>query len=183
MRPRTRTLLPCLLLAALCGPAAALAQDYYTMSLSLMGGLGGSQDAEPGDSFGNTALQAEFSVLTMPQTRVGVRVGKLDLDDEERFGSLSDAQLDYANIGGEYRYNHGYYESGIYLALGGYRLSGDDAFGRDTDETSLGLALGVTGDFFLNRHLAVRVELSGHYADLEEARLYGIGHAGLSLRF
>ena len=183
MRTKNRTLLPCLVVAVLAAPAAAGAQDSFSMSVALLGGLGGSQDAEPGDSFGNSSVQAEFSLLTQPQTRVGVRVGKLDLDDEDRFGSLTDAELDYANIGGEYRYNQGFYESGIYLALGGYRLSGNDLRGRARDETSLGLALGVTGDFLLTQRLAVRVELSGHYADLEEARLYGMGHAGLSLRF
>ncbi len=180
---RIRALLRCLTLATLAFPAAASAQDYYTMSLAVMGGIGGSQDAEPGDSFGNSAVQAEFSVLTQPQTRVGVRVGRLDLDDEDRFGSLAEARLEYVNIGGEYRYSQGYYDSGIYLALGGYRLSGDDLLGREQEETSLGLALGVTGDFLITQRLAFRVELSGHYADLEEAQLYGMAHAGLSLRF
>jgi hypothetical protein len=175
--------MPCLMLAALALPGAASAQDYFTMSMALLGGLGGSEDAEPGDGFGNTALQAEFSVLTYPQTRVGVRAGRLDLDDEERFGSLSEAELDYVNIGGEYRYNQLYYDSGVYIALGGYRLSGNDRAGREQDETSLGLALGFTGDFLITQRLAFRVELTGHYADLEEARLYGIGLAGLSLRF
>jgi hypothetical protein len=153
------------------------------MTVSLLGGIGGSGDADPGSGFGNPAFQAGFSLVTEPQTAVGVRLGRLDLSSEERFGELRDAQLDYGQIGGEYRFHEGYYDSGIYLGLGGYRLRGDRADGRESSETALGGELGLLGDFALTRNLAVRVELSGHYVLFDDARLFAMAQAGLALRF
>jgi hypothetical protein len=171
------------LIAALALSPAARAQDTYTMSVTLLGGVGGSSDAEPGSGFGNTAYQLGFNLATEPQTAIGVRLGRLDLNHEERFGALSEAQMDYAQVGGEYRFHEGYYESGIYLGLGGYRLRGDRADGSSSSETALGGELGLLGDFALTRRLAVRVEIAGHYVLFDDARIFAIAQAGLAVRF
>ena len=39
------------------------------------------------------------------------------------------------------------------------------------------------GEFTVTQWLGVLVELSGHYADLDEAQFFGMGHAGLSIHF
>jgi hypothetical protein len=163
--------------------SAARAQENYTMAVTLLGGVGGANDAEPGSGFGNTAYQVGFSLVTESQTAVGVRLGRLDLSNEDRFGKLTDAQIDYAQIGGEYRFHEGYYESGIYLGLGGYRLRGDRVTGGDSSETALGGELGLLGDFALTRRLAVRVEISGHYVLFDDARMFAMAQAGLAVRF
>jgi hypothetical protein len=137
----------------------------------------------PGSGFGNTAFQAGFTLVTEPQTAVGFRVGRLDLSGEERFGELTDAELDYAQVGGEYRFSEGYYESGLYLGLGGYRLRGDRPGERDSSETALGGMLGLLGDFALTRNLAIRVEVSGHYVLFDDARIFAMAQAGLAVRF
>jgi hypothetical protein len=175
-----RWTLPLLLL---CAASAARAQDNHSMAVTLLGGVGGSSDADPGSGFGNRAFQLGFNLVTEPQTAVGVRLGRLDLSDEERFGALADAQLDYLQVGGEYRFHEGYYESGIYLGLGGYRLRGDRADGSDASETALGGELGLLGDFSLTRNLALRVELSGHYVLFDDARMFAMAQAGLAFRF
>lgn len=167
-------------MVALASPAQAAEQ--YTYQLSLLGGIGGSPDPERGDSFGNTGVQVEFSMVRDLGTLVSLRAGKLDLDDEEFFGSLGEATLEYGVIGGEYLFNEDYYVSGIFLGVGAYRLQGVRG-GRDTDETSLGGTLAVSGEFAMTRALAIRVEVAGHYADLDTAQLFGTAHAGLSLRF
>ncbi len=171
-------------LLALAVPACGHAQaEDYNFSVGLLGGIGGSLDASPGNSLDNTGYQVDLGMVTQPGTHLVLRVGRLGLDRSNPFGTLTHADLTYATIGGEYRYRQTFYDSGIYLALGGYRLGGDDASGRSTDDSAVGLALGATGEFDLTRHLAVLVELSGHWADLGEAQLFAMGHAGLAWRF
>jgi hypothetical protein len=181
----SRTLLAvaaCLLVAALV-PAAAHAQETYTFTVGAFGGIGGSVDAEPGDELDNTGFQLDLGMVIQPQNHLVLRLGELDLDSGGRFEDLTGASLTYATIGGEYKYRHSYYDSGVYLALGGYRLEGDDAAGREQDDTAVGLALGVTGEFPITAWLGVQIELSGHYADFDRANLFAMGHAGVVVHF
>ena len=175
-----RWILPFALLGA---TTAASAQDTHRMSISLLGGVGGSGDADPGSGFGNTAIQAGFTLVVEPQTAVGIRIGRLELGDGERFENLTNAELEYAQIGGEYRFNEGYYESGLYLGLGGYRIQGDRLGGGDSSETALGGELGLLGDFALTRNWVIRVEVSGHYVLFDDARLFAMAQAGIAFRF
>jgi len=171
-----------LLAALLLLPGAARAQELYTFTAGLLGGIGGSFDADPGDDLGNTGFQLNLTMVTEPRTQVGVRLGQLALDSEDRFGSLSDAELSYVTVAGEYRFPQSYYESGLYLGLGGYRLEGNRG-SEDESDTSVGLTLGVTGEFKVTRWLGVLIELSGHYADLDEAQFFGMGHGGVAIHF
>jgi hypothetical protein len=164
-------------------PGAAGAQELYTYTVGVFGGLGGSFDVDPGDGFTNTGYQVNLGMVTEPRTHLVLRSGRLTLDEDELFGSLRDAELTYATIGGEYRARQDYYESGIYLALGGYRLEGTQRSGRDSRETSWGLAGGVTGELPIKRWLGVQVEISGHYIDSDEAQFFAMGHAGVAIHF
>lgn len=182
------TLVACALAAMALGlalaPPAAAQTDLYSFSAALLGTLGGSQDVEPGDELDNTGFQLDLGMVTEPGEHLVVRLGQLGLDSAEQFGGLTDAEMAYVTIGGEYRYRHTYYDSGVFLALGGYRLEGDDAFtGAGRDETSLGLSLGATGDFAINPWLGVLVEVSGHYVDFDEAQIFIMGGAGLVVHF
>jgi hypothetical protein len=172
-----------LLAGLLLLPGAACAQELYNYSVGVLGGIGGSIDVEPGDDLSNTGLQLNLSMVTDPRTHVVARLGQLGLDADESFGSLTDADLTYLTIGGEYRFDETWYDSGIYLALGGYRLEGTEFFGGGFEDTSIGLAIGVTGEFKVNRWLGVLLELSGHYVDFEEAQVFGMGHGGLTVHF
>jgi hypothetical protein len=171
-----------LLAALILLPGAARAQEPYTFTVGVLGGLGGSLDADPGDDLGNTGYQLNLDMVTDPRTHVGIRLGNLALDSEDRFGSLTDAELSYVTVAGEYRFPETYYESGIYAGLGGYRLEGTRG-GKDQSDTSIGLAVGVTGDFRVTRWLSVLVELSGHYVDFDEAQFFAMGHGGLAIHF
>jgi hypothetical protein len=168
---------------ALLAPGAAAAQETYTFTVGALGGLGGSFDADPGDELDNTGFQLDLGMVIQPSNHLVLRLGRLDLDSAERFADLAAAELSYGTIGGEYKYRHSYYDSGIYLALGGYRLEGIDAAGREQDETSVGLALGVTGEFPITPWLGFQVELSGHYVDFDRANLFAMGHAGVVVHF
>lgn len=168
---------------ALLVPGAAHAQETYTFTVGLLGGLGGSLDADVGDELDNTSFQLNLGMVFEPSDHLVVRIGRLGLDSGDRFEDLTDADLTYLTIGGEYRYRHAYYDSGVYLALGGYRLEGTDLGGVDQDETAVGVALGVTGDFPITRWLSFQIELSGHYADLDRANVFAMGHAGVAVHF
>lgn len=171
------------LLGLLVLPGAARAAEQYTYSVGVLGGIGGSFDADPGSDLSNSSYQLNLSMVTEPRTQLGLRVGRLNLDSQGAFGTLTGADLSYVTIAGEYRFQDSYYESGLYLGLGGYRLNGTRADGKSDSQTSVGLVVGVTGDITVNRWLSVIVELSGHYVDVDEANLYGMGHAGLSFHF
>lgn len=172
------------LAVALLLPTPAGAQETYTFTVGALGGLGGSLDAEPGDGLDNGSFQIDLGMVLQPQNHLFARIGRLGLGDGgDRFTDLVDADLTYATIGGEYRYRHSYYDSGLYLALGAYRLEGDAPAGGEEDETAVGLALGVTGEFPINRWLGVQVEFSGHYADFDRAQVFAMGHAGLVVHF
>jgi len=173
-----------LLLVALGAAGPAGAQELYTYTVSAFGGLGGSVDADPGDSLSNGGFQLGASIVTEPYTRVAVRAGRLGLGDGDRFANLFDADLEYVTLAGEYRFKERYYDSWAYLGLGSYRVEGDRLFGAgEGDDSSLGLALGLVGEFTVTRSIDVVVEVSGHYADLDQAQVFGMGHAGLSFHF
>jgi hypothetical protein len=165
-------------------PGAARAAEQYTYSVGVLGGIGGSVDVDRGDNLNNTGFQLNLAMVTEPRTHVGFRIGKLNLDKNEFFGSLTNADLSYVTVAGEYRFQESYYESGVFLGLGGYRLSGNRASdGRADDQTSVGLTVGVTGELTINRWLGVLLEVSGHYVNLDEAKIYGMAHGGVAVHF
>jgi len=172
-----------LLAGLLLLPGAARAQEDYNFSVAGLGSIGGSLDADPGSDLGNTGYQLNVGLVTETRTMVGVRLGRLGLDASEPFGSLTGADLTYLTIGGEYRFDEAWYDSGIYIALGGYRLEGTAPNGKDGSERSVGLAVGITGEFKVNRRLGVLCEISGHYVDFDEAQVFGMAHGGVAFHF
>ena len=165
-------------------PAFAGAQELYTYTVGLLGGIGGSFDAAPGGSLTNKSFQLNLGMVTEPHTHLILRMGKLSLDQDSLFGSLRNADLDYVTIGGEYRARQSVWDSGLYLALGGYRLNGTEAAtGRDRTETSVGLALGATGELPVNRHLGLLGEVSGHYIHFRDEQFFAMAHVGVALHF
>ncbi|HRC84287.1 MAG TPA: outer membrane beta-barrel protein [Thermoanaerobaculia bacterium] len=171
-------LLTCLV-AVLASPASA--QERYTYSLGLLAGVGGSVDAKPGDDLSNLTYQFNGALVTEPRTLLGLRVGQVDFRQADPLGTLSNAKLNYATIAGEYRYSQSFYESGVYLGLGGYQLKGDSLLsGKSDSESAFGLTLGLTGEFEVTRHLSILIELSGHWANLDEEQIFALGHVGLT---
>jgi len=171
-----------LLAACLLIPGAARAQEEYTYTVGLLGGIGGSVDASPGGNLDNTGYQLNLSMVTEPRTHVVVRLGRLNLDSDRGFGSLTDAEMSYATVAGEYRLPESWYESGLYIGLGGYRLQGTRG-ASDQTENAVGLSLGATGEFPVTKWLGILVELSGHYVDFDEQQLFAMGHAGVAIHF
>ncbi|HVT61474.1 MAG TPA: hypothetical protein VHR45_24140 [Thermoanaerobaculia bacterium] len=164
-------------------PAAASAQDVYTWTAGLLGGIGGSTDVKPGSNFGNPSFQLDLIRVTEPRTQVGLRLGNISLSGQHDFGALHRASLAYATLAGEYLFDEGYYTSGVYVGIGGYRLRGTGQDGRSQDKTSAGGTFGLTGEFKIRRWVGVLVELSGHYTDLKDSHIFGMAHAGFSLHF
>lgn len=166
-------------------PAAAQAQEPYNFTASLMGGLAGSTDADPGDGVDNVALQLGFKLVTQPRTQLAFRLGRFDLGSENQFGSLRDAELTYATVTGEYWLRERFYDSGVFFGLGLYRLDGTSLLGDDEggDDSAAGVTVGVAGDFEITRRLSLLVELSGHYVDFDEANIFVMGLAGVGLHF
>lgn len=174
------------LLALVAWSAPARAQsELYTFSAGLLGTVGGAQDVNPGDDLGNAGFQIDLSMITQPGEHLVLRIGNLGLGNGDQFGpDLTNAEMTYATIGGEYRYRHSYYDSGVFLALGGYRLGGDDLFtGESQNHTAIGLSAGASGEFPINPWMGVAVELTGHYVDFDEAQIFLIGGAGLVFHF
>lgn len=171
-------------LVLLLAPArTARAQELYNFTVAGLGGAGGSLDVDRGDDLGNTGLQLNLDMVTEPRTHVALRLGRLDLDLDEGFGSLTDAELTYATVAGEYKWRETFYTSGLYLGLGAYELTGTGPGGGEESDTAPGAVLGVTGEFPLHRKLGLLLELSGHWVDFEEANVFAMGHAGIAIHF
>jgi hypothetical protein len=182
--------LGCLALVTLLGtlalPPPAAAQDLYGWTVGLMGGVGGSVDVKPGSrSFSNAGYQLEGLALIEPRTQLGLRVGHLDLGGKNTlFGSRVGADLSYVTLAGQYMYEESYYDSGLYLGLGAYRLGGKDAIsGGSASKTAAGGVFGVTGEFKATRRLALLIELSAHYIDVRNAHIFAMAHGGLAFHF
>ncbi len=193
MRQQRQLILSLLVFLALgLVPTSSSAQSKYTFGVGLMLGLGGSTDsidvfgasASADTGFGNVGFQGIFTMETQRDVLFGARIGQIDLevDDAPAF----DAGLTYLTLSGEYRLTEGFYESGLFLGLGLYDLSPDVDCGPPfcaEDEEAFGLTLGVTGDFHLSDRFSLLVEFSGHYADLDYAQLFFMGHVGLMYHF
>ena len=173
-------------LFALAHAAPAHAAEPYVFSVGLLGGVGGPLDADdpdPGTSQRSFELQA--NLVTEPRTLLGLRLGRIEFDDADQLGTFHAPELEYVTISGEYRFYKNWYDSGIFLGLGGYRLSGNarDFGGGSHEETAVGLTAGVTGEFEITQHFALLGELTGHYVDLDENNIFATAMGGFSLRF
>jgi hypothetical protein len=164
-------------------PAIGGAQELYTYTVGVLGGIGGSFDADPGGSFGNKGFQLNLGLVTEPYTHLVLRTGKLALDRDRLFGTLSGADMKYVTIGGEYRYSERFYESGVFAALGAYQLNGTQASGRDVRDQTWGVSVGFTGELPIKPWLGVQAELSGHYVNFKEAQFFAMAHAGVVFHF
>lgn len=165
-------------LAALAGPASAIEPTTWTVTLS--GALGGTEDAEPSPGYGMNGFQIGFAMATDPGGRLGVRYGQLGLDDPT--GSWDQADMDWVTMGGEYWFGGDWFDSGIFLALGGYRLDGLQQ-GVVADETTWGLSMGTTAEWRLSKNFSVNGELSGHWADFSDAQIFVLGTLGVGVHF
>ena len=180
--PRVLSLFFLLLLAAL--PLSAQGVEPYSYDVGLLGGMGGSLDAEPDTGLTNSAFGAHALMVIERFTLVGVRAARIELDEDQGFApGLGKGQLEYAALVGEYRYPKGFYDVGIYLGLGGYRVTGEFPDGEERSDTALGVAFGVTGEFELYRWLYLVADINAHYAFLEDANLFGGALIGLGFRF
>jgi len=163
-------------------PATVQAQDHYTYTLSGLGGIGGSLDADNA-GLGNQSFGLGLSLLREDRVHIGLRLVKVDFDSQEQIGSLGDVSLQYLTAGGEYRFLESFYESGLFLGLGVYELEGLNSDGLRQSETSVGLVLGVTGEFEINRRLGFLLEFMGHVTNLDNSNLFATGHAGIAAHF
>lgn len=167
--------------AALCLAASseARAQNLHNYSVNLFGGIGGAFDAEPGAGLDNSSFQLGFSLATGPRNSLGFRVGQVNFNGPEGFAGRGESDLTYFTAGGEFRSQKTFFDSGLYIALGGYQI--ESAIGDD--DTSFGLAVGSTADFPINQWVSILAELSGHVTDLDDAQFFGMLHLGVSVRF
>ena len=180
---RTPLLAICLLtLAALMAPGTAAAQEDQPLEATALFGSGGSFDQDE-SGLGNSGYQIGLSLGVARRTKVGVRLGEIDYGAGGLIGAVSRPAFSYVTIGGEYTFSERYYESGIYVALGAYSLEGNLADGQRFDDSTLGLALGVTGEFEITRRFGFVVEGAGHLADFGVARYFLTIHGGLAYHF
>ena len=184
-RERTIGWLAMLALAFLVA-VPAQAADPDLLSIGLLGGIGGPLDADPPDpGLSHQSLELQVGLVTEPRTLLQVRLGRIDFGSDDQLGGFLDPQLEYATISGEYRFYKNWYDSGIFLGLGGYRLSGivGGPSGAEDDDTAIGITGGVTGEFELTRHFALLGQISAHYVDLDESPLFANGLAGVAIKF
>lgn len=179
---RTSRFWTVLLVAAGCSSGVVSAQENYLFTASLAGGLAGAFDVDNQRDFDHRALQAGFGMYTNDRTLTTVRAGRITFDSRQAFEGLFDAELDFVNVAGEYRFRQAAYDYGLFVGIGSYRIRGEGGLGGD-DQSALGAALGFTGDFDLTRRLSLIAELDLHYVFFDDANLYGVALAGLAVHF
>lgn len=163
---------------AMLAPAPAQAQSRFDYTLGFFAGVGGATDDAPDAGYSNPAGEVYFSVQTERHTYVSIRVGRLELQPDEGAGLL-DSTLTYVAATGGYRFAESFYDSGVFLGLGGYRQEGDFL----AEEDAFGFLAGVDGDFRLADRLSLVGQVTGHFVDLEGAQLYLTVEAGLAFHF
>lgn len=172
-----------LALAPMLAPAPADAQSLSTFQVTLSTGVGGAFDAEPDTDLDGTNLQLSVSMLTQARSLLTARVGSLELDGDLGFGTYAEADMTYLTIAGEYRSRGSYFDSGLFLGLGGYFVDGTRFGGLSDDEVKIGLTGGVTAEFPIHRRLSLHSELAAHFADFEDAQFFGTLNVGVTYRF
>ena len=173
-----------LLVLFVVAAAPARASEPYVVSVGLLGGIGGPLDADdPDPGTSQQALELQVGLVTEPRTLLQLRVGRIEFDEDDLLGDIFAPQLEYVTIGGEYRFYKNWYDSGIFLGLGGYRLTGEDFGGGSRDETAIGVTGGVTGEFEITQHFALLGQISGHYVDLDQSQLFATAMGGVAVKF
>ena len=188
------SILIALVLLGLPGDASAQTTSRYTAGVML--GFGGATGSGPDGSGGpgdvyvvddsfDLGYQLLFNMETRKDILFGVRFGQMDVELASPtllsiFGAPLDTELTYATLAGEYRLSAGSYQSGLFLGVGYYSIDGQGTF---DDDSGLGLTGGTTGEFRINDHWSVMLELSGHYGDLDYAQFFIMGHVGLAFHF
>lgn len=162
-------------------PSAAI--DTYTFTAAIQGGVAGALDTEGEEPFDHSALQLALGMLTQDRTHAFLRLGKLTFDEDEPFAGRLDAEIEYLNVAGEYRFRQPAYDFGLFLGIGAYRVSGEPLVGFESEEEAIGFALGATGDFDVSRHVSIVAEIDFHYALFDDANLYGAALAGVAVHF
>jgi hypothetical protein len=175
------------LVGLLIAPAAGFGQDDFDYNINLLIGLGGSVD-ESDAGFGNLNFQLGAAVYVESNTQVAVRLGRMDWGDNDELGELTGPQLTYVTIAGEYRDRRGFFsgalfDSALFAGLGAYNLQGTELDLEDFDQTAIGLTVGASGDFDISKRFAIRLEGSGHYAGLDDAKFFVMLNFGLAYRF
>lgn len=172
----------CLLtLVVVALPSPAAAQEDQPLEASVLFGFGGSFDQDQ-SGLGNSSYQLGLSLGVARRTKVGVRFGEIGYNSGDFLGSVSSPTFSFITVGGEYTFSERYYESGIYFALGAYKLEGFLGT-QPFDDTTVGAAVGVTGEFEITRRLGLVIEASGHLADFGVARYFVMMHGGLAYHF
>ena len=175
-----RALLPAFVVLSLLLASSGAAEDRPRRFSFLLGG-GGSLYSDNSSGF-SRSFQLGFSFEKEKDTLVAFRYGQLAFDDGVDGDGFSTADLTYLTAAGEYWFNEGYYESGIFFGIGAYDLETHSAQGS-SDDTAIGASLGVMGEFTVSKRMAMLLELSLHWADLDAVNLFGLGHAGLVVRW
>lgn len=163
------------------GLAVPAAAQVHIFSIGLSGGVAGSFDEDEG-GFSNTTFQARFAMETTEHNNIAVRIGRMDFEDNS-LSQAVDPTIDYLSISGEYLFTEASYESGFFMGLGYYDLSGSRLDGSRADETGIGLQFGAVGEFRLAERWFVFADASFHYVSIDAAQLFGGLQLGVGFRF
>ncbi len=161
------------------GSGAVAAQEPI-LSGVLSGGLAGSLDE--GSGFSNPSFQVRFAIETARHRFLSFRLGRMDFSDRS-LSLLGEVTLDYLTVSGEYLFTEGNYDSGFFMGLGLYDISGVRLDGGDGNQASIGLVLGTLGEFDLSERWFIYGEAAFHYADLDAAQMFADVQVGLGFRF
>ena len=150
---------------------------------------------KPKDVAGYLEFQVEPKIVlrgTYGQMRIkGENAGKTFTQPDGSQVTLPDLTEDirYATVGVSYEVFEGFYSSGMFVGIGGYKIEPRDvppeiANYRDNRETAFGWHAGVDGQFqVVTRHLFVTLRLTIHGILSTQGRYPLVAGGGLTYRF
>jgi hypothetical protein len=167
-------------LTMLVTTSVAASAQTSIFSVALSGGLAGSFDEDSG--FSNATFQARFAFETAQHQFLSVRLGRMDFTGES-LSLVNDATIDYVTVAGEYLFTEGNYESGFFMGLGLYDLTGSNNNLEAADEGTVGLLFGAVGEFDVAERWFIYGEAAFHYINLDVAQMFADIQVGLGFRF
>lgn len=150
----------------------------------------GTELLSEGFTFSNSSVDLYYAFELDPNTYFKVRVGRIEgpigfreveVRGVQEVAVRRDVEGEVQHVEGlvEYRFDEAFGSTGLYAGIGAYRHEAP-GFSSATD---YGFAVGVNGDFPINRRYGVIVDASYHYTKHDFSPRYLTIGAGLRIAF
>lgn len=155
-------------------PSGLLAQAF---SFGIL--IGGGSSLEDGFEvdLGNKVFEVFGGMKLEDATAFRLKYGQVDVDGETAAG-----EIEYFQAVVDYEFDEVFGSTSLFAGPGYYSLSSEGVTGG-VDQSELGFAVGVAGDFPISRRLSLIAELSYQWINFEDSYSFWAATGGFKIRF